>query len=378
MALIALPCPGKPVIPPLTLAYVAALLEQRRHIVRIYDLALDPQTPAATALQPLRSFRPQMVVVAGEHGAQIDLVAEALHVDQGCRVLPIQMSRGGLDAANACSAVLEYVSRLPGEEGRGEPVRLPLATGDLPFPARHLLSLEGYSLRAVGGELQTTLVVAGLDHSGDQVVMREPSQITAELRSVSQEFGLRHYQIADVPVTLDRPWLQELATRLHDAGLGIGWEATADADHLDEPLLAQMARSGCESLAFHLDAASVFESTAARAQLVTVVAQAREHGIFVRAHVKLEPPYESVPALVDVAATFGLDDVRFDVAQADAVSIGADDRQLKAIARQIYDAGRDRQRFINRFGPALGNLIWKLRGPRPPHTPGFDDDGVTV
>jgi hypothetical protein len=378
MALIALPCPGKPIVPPLTLAYVAALLEQRRHIVRIYDLALDPQTPLAAAFQPLRSFRPQIVVVAGEHEEQLDAAAAVLRAEQECQVLPVQMSRGGLDAVHACATVLSRIDRLPGQRPRGDTAAPPLSLDELPFPARHLLSLESYSLRAVGGELQTTLVVAGLDHSGDQVVMREPAQITAELRGVSHEFGLRHYRITDVPVTIDRPWLLELATRLRDAELGIGWEADADAEQLDDVLIAQMARSGCESLSFHLDAASVFESTTARFQLISVVAVARQQGIFVRAHVKLEPPYESVPALVDVAATFGLDDVRFDVAQADAVSIGADDTQLKAIARQIYDAGRDRQRFVTRFGPALGNLIWKLRGPRTRQSPGLDDDGITA
>lgn len=377
MALIALPCQGKPAVPPLTLAYIATLLEQRRHIVRIYDLGLDPETPVSAAVQPLRSFRPQVVIVAGEQEEQLGLASAALRDDLACQVVPLPMSRSGLDAIQSCAAALSCIDRLKGEKGRGEPSPTQLGLDELPFPARHLLSLESYSLRAVGGELQTTVVIAGLDSAGE-VLMRSPTQVIAELRSVSQEFGLRHFRIADVPVTIDRAWLLEFSTRLRDAGLGVGWEADADAERLDEQLLAHMARSGCESLTFHLDAASVFESTAARAQLNKVVAAARESQIFVRAHVKLEPPYESVPALVDVAATFGLDDVRFDVAQSDAVSVGADGSQLKAMARQIYDAGRDRQRFVNRFGPALGNLIWKLRGPRAHQAPGLDDDGLTA
>ena len=71
-----------------------------------------------------------------------------------------------------------------------------------------------------------------------------------------------------------------------------------------------------------------------------------------------------MPHLVDVAATFGLDDVSFDVAKSEAASVGADETQLREMARQIYDQGRDRQRLINRFGPALGSLIWRIRGPR--------------
>jgi hypothetical protein len=378
MALIALPCPGRPIVPPLTLAYIATLLEQRRHIVRIYDLALAPEISLAVAIQPLRSFRPQIVVVAGEQDQLLEDAVEALHDEQHTHVLPVQMSRSGLDVCGVSAGLLSLIEHQQGV--RPAPTSTPPAQNtldQLPFPARHLLSLESYDLRAVGGELQTTLLVGSLVGDDGQIVLRTPAQIIAELRSVSHEFGLRHFLFADVPLTLDRTWLIELLTRLCDANLGVGWEGTVDADLLDEPLVAHIGRSGCEMLNFQLEASRVFESVT-RERLRHVVAVAREHGISMRAHVKLAPPYESIPHLVDVAATFGLDDVRFDIAQAEAVGAGPDSSQLKALARQRYDAGRDRQRFINRFGPALGNLIWKLRGSRPPPAPGFDDEGITA
>ncbi|HMQ29222.1 MAG TPA: hypothetical protein PKD53_00780 [Chloroflexaceae bacterium] len=361
MALIALPCHGQPVRPPLTLAYVATLLEQRRHIVRIYDLGLEPELNLGAALQPLRSFRPQVVVVSGDRPEIFAPAVAALHEDKYGQVLPVPMSRSGLDASPVCSEVLQWLDRQNGLATAGAP---PLDLDALPLPARHLLPLESYNLRAAGGELQTTLLVGALEADG-RFALRSPTRIVAELRSVSAEFGLRHYLIADVPVTLDRAWLVELLTRLCDANLGIGWEASADPEQLDADLVAHMARAGCEGLFFQLDAASLFESTAAREALRRAVTNARQHDIFLRANLKLEPPYESIPQLVDVAATFGLDDVHFDVARAEAASVGADETQLREMARQIYDQGRDRQRLINRFGAALGSLIWRLRGPRP-------------
>lgn len=352
---------GKVLAPPLTLAYIATLLEQRRHIVRIYDLALDPEASLSTAFQPLRSFRPQVLVVAGEQPEMLQAAVEALHEDQHQRVLPVQISRSGLDANRICSGALRWI-----DEQRGGPEQ-PAARSidDLPFPARHLLSLESYDLRAVGGELQTVVLVAGLDPAGSgQLVLRSPTQIVAELRSVSHEFGLRHYLFPDVSITADRAWLVELLTRLCDSQLNIGWEASADADQLDEELSAHMARAGCEAITLHLRAASVFESADVRGRVRQAVTIARDHGVFVRAHVRLEPPYESVPHLVDVAATFNLDDVRFDVVNAEAAGEASESTQVKELARQIYDAGRDRQRFISRFGPALGSLIWRLSGQR--------------
>lgn len=365
--------------PPLTLAYVATLLEQRRHIVRIYDMALEPEVTLDAVIQPLRSFRPQVVVVAGETAELISAAVDALHEDRHSLVLPVHMSRTGIDANHVCAGVLQWLDKqhvahpTPGPTpAAGRPTDI----DQLPLPARHLLSLESYNLRAVGGELQTTLLIGTVESADGRIALRSPTQIVAELRSVSREFGLRHYLIPDVPVTLDRAWLVELLTRLCDAKLGVSWEATAAPEQLDEALVAHMARAGCESVHFQLEAAKVFESTIARDQLRLAVEHLRSRGIFIRATVKLVPPYESIPHLVDVAATFGLDDVRFDVATFEAASVGADETQLREMARQIYDQGRDRQRFINRFGPALGNLIWKLRGPRASGQ--LDDEGMTA
>ena len=359
VALIALPCLGMLPVPPLTLAYIATLLEQRRHIVRIYDLALDPGTALNTAFQPLRSFRPQVLVVAGEEPEMLSAAVHALHEDQHHHVLPVQMSRSGLDVNQICTGTIRWIDQQHGNE-KAEPPEEPetiRAIDDLPFPARHLLSLESYELRAVGGELQTTVLIAGTDISGiGRIALRSPTQIVAELHSVSHEFGLRHYLFPDVSITSNRVWLVELLTRMGDAHLNIRWEANADADQLDTSMSVQMAHAGCEAITLHLRAANVFESASVRSRVRHAVTTARNQGVFVRAHVRLEPPYESVPHLVDVAATFNLDDVRFDVV--------GDGTQVRELALQMYGAGRDRQRFISRFGPALGTLIWRLSGPR--------------
>lgn len=367
--------------PPLTLAYLATLLEQRRHIVRIYDLALDPGVPFDTALRPLYSFRPQMVLISSTDQDAITEAVDALQVCAPTQVITLAMRRNGVDVLDACSTALQLIER---HVQRSAAPLLPAAErlsfnhlDQLPFPARHLLSLEHYGLRAVGGELQTTVVLGAL-LPNHEVVLRTPSQIVAELRTISHEFGLRHYRFPDLPITLDICWLRDLLHRLDGAQLGIRWEARADAEQLDQALVNHLARAGCEALWFDFDAAQVFDSAATRLRLRSVFDHARSLGIFLRAYVKIEPPYESVPRLVDVAATFGMDDVTFDVLHADAVGMQADRTQLQARVRQLYDEGRDRQRFINRFGPALGNLIWRLRGPQQRNLSQFDDDGMAV
>lgn len=374
VALIALPPEGTSVIPPLALAYIAGVLEQRRHIVRIYDLALHSDLPLGAAFRPLRAFRPQVVVVAGDRLALLEAAIETLS-GQHHRILPIRLSRESLEVGCVCAQVLAWIDKqclaeddnLVINQQREGPDHSNLDLDRLPLPARHLLSLESYELRAVGGELQTTLLIGGRpDEGSGGVVLRSPAQIVTELRSVSREFGIRHYLFPGVKLTTDREWLHELLTRIDDANLGIGWDANADADLLDEGLLAQMARAGCERLLFSLDAARVFESTAARTHFKQTVAFARQQGIYASAELYLEPPYESIPHLVDVAATFGLDDVAFNVRTAlaqDQTASGrsADDQRLEELARQRYSVGRSRQQLIDRYGPTLGMVIWKLR-----------------
>lgn len=374
VALIALSDNRSPIVPPLTLAYVATVLEQRRHIVRIYDLALTPDVPLATALRPLRAFCPQVVVVAGDQVSQLEEALEVL--DQTSHVIPMRLKRDGLDAVLVCAEVLAWIDRhtvvvQSNVRGRDMFRVQPDSTLDqLPFPARHLLPLESYGLRAVGGELQTTLLVGTPAHDDPcRIILRAPAQIVAELRSVSREYGLRHYLLIGAKLTSDLDWLHELLTRLYDANLGVGWEAGVDVETLNEGLVVQMARAGCETLNLNLNAARVFESTAARVHLKQVVNCTRQAGIHVHADVELEPPYEAIPHLVDVAATFGLDDVNFNVCavkEPDQVLARrtVDDVRLEALARELYDVGRSRQLMIDRFGPAFGPLLWKLRSSR--------------
>ncbi len=378
VALIALPNGEETVMPPLTLAYVAAVLERQRHIVRIYDLALTPDIPFATAFRPLLAFRPQVVVVVSEQLDLLEHAVEVLHSQHTC-VIPMHTERSDLVAGRKYSDIMAWVEQQQALQGEKVVIsddhmsveRHPFDLDQLPLPARHLLSLEYYDLRAKGNELQTTLLAGVIRDSeaGGEIQLRTPVQIVAELRSVSREYGIRHYLLSGVILTTDLTWLRELLNRLIEADLEIAWEGMVNTEKLTPQLLGHMAQAGCETLRLDFNVTQVFESAKARARLKQVVADARQHDIHARAELELEPPYEAMPHLVDIAATFGLDDVSFKVRTARSVgdiemrSIG-EDTKLEEVARQRYYAGRSRQQFIDRFGGTLGPLLWKLRTSR--------------
>ncbi len=365
VALIALANDEIPVTPPLTLAYIAAVLEHQRHIVRIYDLALTSERSLTRALEPLRRFHPQVVIVVGEEIARLEAAVQVLR-SQNSNIVPMQLERDKLAQGQACAAILAWFEQQSKYDNffthsySNPDLPLKADLDRLPLPARHLLALEDYGLRAVGHELQTT-VLLGLQSDTDpiELTLRSPTQIVTELRSVSREYGIRHYLFPAVSLTIDRAWLHEFLTRLTDANLRVSWEGSVDALQLDESLLAHMARSGCEKLRFCFNTNEVFESAALRSQVRQMVALAHQFHISVLGEFELDSTFKAIPHLVDVTATFGLDDATFTIRADTEVA-----QTESEAARKRYQVSRLRQQLIDQFGFAIGTLLWLLHNSR--------------
>lgn len=355
------------IAPPLPLAYAAALLEQRRHIVRIYDLALAHDANLNVTLAPLRSFRPHLIVITSERAAAAQPVHQALQ-DTGARIMQLGAS---LRDGSIIQAVAQALWRANDQSARldeqGVIFETLLAFDDdldaLPYPARHLLSLEQYPLLTLGGELQTTICVAQQGMAG-ALSARAPKQIVAELQSVMREHGIRHFVFSGAPVTADSVWMDELLQQLTDSGSNSRWEATVDYAVLTPELLQQMQQAGCESVCFAFVAGAVLVSREQRALLIEAAQVAHELGLGVRALIQLDPPYNMMPSLIDVSATLGLDAVQFRVEQqVEEAQVGADGVSLTEIAemaRTRYRSSRSRQFFVDRFGPQLGPMLWRV------------------
>jgi hypothetical protein len=367
IALVALPqLEDTPLTPPLPLAYVAAILEQQRHIVRIYDMALCSTMSLGEAAAPLRAFRPHVVAIAGEARATADIHGALDGCDAPIMHLGVALRAFAPDQT-AVQALWRMDEQPVAEDEQNVICNALLALDEdldsLPFPARHLLPLEQYPLRTPTGELQTTLL-AGQPGSESGALLRSAPQIAAEIRSIAREHGIRHVVFLDPPLTCDMAWLHELLAHLATADLGVGWEGRVRHERLTSELLRAFRRAGCEVLCFQFDAAEVLDTRDQRAALSAIVEQAHELGMLVRAEIELEPPYDAIPALVDLSATFGLDDARFHVRQRAAAPAPAADHpaieQVAEMARSRYRSRRSRQFFIERFGPQLGPMLWRV------------------
>ncbi len=366
IALVALPLLDESrTTPPLPLCYLAAFFEQQRHIVRVYDLALYRGDPQVSHLEAVRAFRPQITIVAADDAADATVIAERLRT--GGLVLPLTLGvRDHLPPWLAARALAE-LNRFPPHASDAKNLvacgllALDESLDNLPFPARHLLPLERYPLVTSEDELRTPVLIGRVSKDGARM-FRQPALLDAELRSIVQEHGVRHVILEGLALTDDLNWLYAFLSQISRTHLGIKWEGRVSHTHLTHSLIESMYRSGCEALTFEFAALAVLDAKHERDALIDAVRQARALGMRVNGHIALDSQYPAIPAVVDMSATFGLDEVRFFVPKhAEAPGDSEESAEIAALiarAREHYQISRGRQYFIDRFGVRLGTMIW--------------------
>ena len=136
--------------------------------------------------------------------------------------------------------------------------------GSLPFPARHLLKMDKYTIGTLKGTKNFTSIMfsRGCPFScifcsskvfGKQVRRRPVESVVEEIESVVSEFGIHHFIFADDNLTLDRNYILELCRLIKKEGLHITFEGGTRADLVDEELVEAMADAGMIRLSFGLE-----------------------------------------------------------------------------------------------------------------------------
>lgn len=365
VAIIALPISEEQVVtPPLLLGYVASLLEQQRHIVRIYDLAIYGQDALNKVAEQVQAFRPHCIVLASENSEQASVVQHAFSSFKGTWVLLQDTLR-----IPRLTQALDPVRSLCDNTLINDDQRVILRAlealyadlDSLPFPARHLMEIERYPLQTQSGHFQTNVLIGHQIRS--DLFLRNPRLIVSELRSITHEYGVWHVRFDGLALTSNAVWLNDFLYDLAIARLDVKWEGIAYYQLLTPELINLMRRAGCEAITLEFDAMRVLDSYAERAKLLSIVSALRAHEIFVQGHILLEPRYSSIPAVVDMSATFGLDIVNFSIRDSDEVSSQTESPSLAQIitmAQAQYRSVRDRQGYVERYGNILGPLMWRI------------------
>ena len=345
-------------VPPLGLAYIAAVAREDGHEVDILDayatgmswtafeeairhrkpdvVGMTAMTPVADiAARAVEIIRPYVrhIVIGGPHPTALG--------EEIFNEMP------GLDAAviGEGEPVIGPLLRWWESGTKGNPppgVRIPGAPfvaasppdpGSLPRPARDLLPNHAYRyLFATRRGFATMISSRGCpfrcsfcDKSvgGSKWRARQPADVVDEMVELKERHGVGFINFYDDNFTLKRGRVVEICNEIIARGLDIEWKCEGRVDSVDEPLLALMRRAGCRVVAYGVESANpetlaLLRKDITTEQAVTAFAATRSAGLRSLAYMILGAPGEDAKA-VEQSIRF-CRDIRADYVQFSSLS----------------------------------------------------------
>lgn len=278
--------------PPLHLAYLAAIAEKQGHEVKIIDgevngisndnmvnhvAAFDPDIIALSATSPffhvavdlatkIKAICSVPICIGGAH---ITVMKE--------KAFPNCFDYGFIgEADNSWAEFLSgkdvrsikgmiyrdsQLSWAPIVNDNAEPV---MDLDSIPTPARHLLDNEKYITGTIHGNkpFATIMSMRGCPFKcafcstkvfGNVIRYRSPRMVVDEIKSVVQDYGIRHFLFCDDTLTLNKKHISEICNLLSNENVGITFEGSTRANLVEDDLIALMSRAGLIRLSFGLE-----------------------------------------------------------------------------------------------------------------------------
>ena len=282
------------IMPPLNLAYTAAVLEEAGHEVAIYD-AVALRKSSEEFLKEITKYSPELIGVNTSTATiRIDLenasaIKSSLQVPAfllgpQISVLPdyvfensdIDLLVRGEPEYTILDLVRSIVDNssyegIPGlsfrQDGRiiHNPGREFIEDLDeLPFPARHLLPLSEYSTPGLGKPFTTILASRGcvincsfcpyIVAQGTKWRTRSAENVFQEIEEVYHKYGISNIQFRDAIFTFNKDRVMTICDRILEQQLKIKWTCETAARFLDEELLKRMKEAGCYSVSIGVEA----------------------------------------------------------------------------------------------------------------------------
>ncbi len=279
------------VIPPLTLAYVAAVIEAAGARVELLDLGAEPLPPGVFERR-LQQFAPDFVgftlntyhfhhtldwirrvrravdtriLVGGVHFT-IYPVETMAHPEIDCGVLGDAL--GTVEPLLAALAADRLPEQLPNVAFRrnGDAVITPrggprVNMADMPPPARHLLPNERYnSLLSKRKSFTAMMSSRGCpyncvycENTYIRPDFRPATDVVDELERCYRDHGIREVDFFDASFTTRKQRVHEICDELKRRALDVTWSVRTRVDLVDEPMLQAMASAGCVRIYYGIE-----------------------------------------------------------------------------------------------------------------------------
>lgn len=278
------------VYPPLGIAYIAAVLEQRGYDVSILDSKALNLTAEETKNQMLRK-EPDIVGVT----AMSSTVKGALEAAKMAKEIGATVVIGGPQLSAHPKETLSYDFIDYGVVGEGEYTMLELAQAiengvdvkeikglvykrngktivnedrivdnldDLPYPARHLLPMEKYHCVITATPFTTIISSRGCPYkcgfcykhpSDKKVRWRNPKNVVDEMEHLIENYRIKETMFYDDTIAIRRKHMVGICNEIINRGLDTQWESPVRVDNVDEELLKLMHKAGCIRLRYGVE-----------------------------------------------------------------------------------------------------------------------------
>jgi len=277
------------VVPPLGLAYLAAVMEREGHRVSIIDafaeglswnyfeerirkekadlIGIGGMTPTIdNTLQAIKICRPhtRYLVMGGPH-----LSVHKQDFFKDCPDLDFGIVGEGEESFAALVKRLEEGKNPWDVPGLVGPQKFNLTAGfiqdlnRIPFPARHLLPNSSYRYALWPGKKVTTMFTSRgcpyrcifCDKSifGSKWRARNAANVLDEMEQIVKDLRIRSIIIYDDLFTLNKKRVGEICRGILERGLKFEWKCEGRVDRVDGEMLSWMKKAGCSLIAYGVE-----------------------------------------------------------------------------------------------------------------------------
>ncbi|MAH48165.1 B12-binding domain-containing radical SAM protein [Candidatus Pacearchaeota archaeon] len=318
------------ILPPLGLAYVAAVLKKEGHEVEVIDgiaedirleeigkraIAFDiigVESLTAFALRAhqtaaeIKKHSKVPVVMGGPHPTALPF--EVINDKNVDFVVVGEGEYTFLELVNnfkSIDKIKEILGLVYEDDQKGAVFtgHRPLLKNldELPYPGLHLFPMKKYKNSETRSAKQPALSIItsrgctfGCTFCNKKIFGRvfrahSAKRVVDEIEWLIQNFGARQISIWDETFTLNRKRVIEICNLLIERKLNIPWDCATRVDCIDYELLKKMKEAGCESISYGIESGSerIIESIKkgfTKSQVITALNATRKVGIEIRTY----------------------------------------------------------------------------------------------
>jgi len=276
------------VVPPLGIAYLAAVLEEKGYKVSVIDAfaemldsnilekkikSFSADVVGITGMTPVidNAFRvagiakkySRYIIIGGPHvsvfGKRIfEQCADIDYAIQGEGEVSFPLLLDALKTGGDVSKVPGVITR----DFENPPAAFIDNLDKLPFPARHLLPNGRYRYIVSRGRVTTMFTSRGCPYHcifcdkavfGSRWRSRSASSVLEEIQLVNKDLGVKSIIIYDDLFTVKKERVIEICQGILERGLRIEWKCEGRVNIVDEESLGWMKKAGCSMIAYGVE-----------------------------------------------------------------------------------------------------------------------------